>query len=183
MLLAAACGSDKTEPPASRVEGSKVAPRQAQTVESFCDFRATDDSGPALAWPQLAPGEAAPPAAKGWRWLNIWATWCKPCVEELPRVVRWQAKLAAHPDLVFASIDEKAEDVDAFRKVHADAPATLRVAEPEKINGWLTQLGLTGEPPIPIHVFVSPANHIRCTHAGNVRDADYAVVEQILSGR
>jgi thiol-disulfide isomerase/thioredoxin len=183
VLALVACNTDKAEPPASRVDNAKVGAKQAATVEAFCDYLAKDDaSGPAITWPQLAAGESAPGPVKGWRWLNIWATWCKPCVEELPRLVRWQPKLAG-VDETFVSIDEKQEDVDAFRKAHADAPASLRVADPEHINTWLAQLGLDGSPPIPIHVFISPAGHVRCARAGSVREQDLGIVQKILSER
>jgi thiol-disulfide isomerase/thioredoxin len=183
LAVLVACNTDKAEPPASRVDNAKVSGKQIATVEAFCDYLAKDDaSGPAIVWPQLAAGETAPPAAKGWRWLNVWATWCKPCVEELPRLVRWQPKLDG-VDLAFVSIDEKQEDIDAFRKAHADAPASLRIADPEHINTWLAQLGLDGSPPIPIHVFVSPGGHVRCARAGSVREQDLGVVQKLLSGR
>src|SRR3954471_12941537 len=111
-LALVACDKGGGDPPASRVDNAKVGAHQAATVEAFCDYLAKDDaSGPAITWPQLAAGQAAPGPAKGWRWLNVWATWCKPCVEELPRVVRWQPKLGG-VDETFISIDEKQEDVD-----------------------------------------------------------------------
>lgn len=182
VLALAACGNEAKEPPASRVDGAKVGAKQLATVEAFCDYLAKDDaSGPAMSWPQLVAGEIAPAAAKGWRWLNVWATWCKPCVEELPRLGRWRPKLAG-VELTFVSIDEKQEDIDAFHKLHADAPASLRVADPEKINAWLAQLGLDGSPPIPIHVFISPTGHVRCARAGSVREQDFGVVQKLLSG-
>ena len=181
-VAAAACNSGKDEPPASRVDNAKVGSKQIATVEAFCDYLAKDDaSGPALVWPQLAPGQTAPAAAKGWRWLNVWATWCKPCVEELPRLARWQSKLGGI-DLAFVSIDENQEAIDSFRKVHTDAPPSLRAADPDHINAWLAQLGLDGAPPIPIHVFISPGGHVRCARAGSVREQDLGVVQKLLSG-
>ena len=183
ILVLAACGNDAKEPPASRSETGKVAQKQTATTEEFCDFKpGRETPGPELTWAALVPGQQAPAPAKGWRWLNIWATWCAPCVEELPRLVRWQKKLP-DIDLQFVSIDEKQEDVDAYRQKHADAPTTLRLADPEKINVWTTALGLTGSPPIPIHVFVDPTNHVRCARAGSVREQDFAIVQQLLSGR
>ena len=180
--IAAACETDKAAPPPSRVDGAKISAKQAATVEAFCDYRAAEDSaGPMLTWPPLAAGQVAPAPAKGWRWLNVWATWCKPCVEELPRLARWQAKLG-QLDLQFVSMDDKQEDIDAFRKLHPDAPASLRAADPEHINTWLAQLGLDGSPPIPIHVFVSPAGHVRCARAGSVREQDLGVIQKIVAG-
>jgi cytochrome c biogenesis protein CcmG/thiol:disulfide interchange protein DsbE len=46
--------------------------------------------------------------------LNFWATWCPPCVEEMPSLVQMQEKLKAKGVTVLAvSLDE---DVDAYRK-------------------------------------------------------------------
>ena len=181
--LAAACDTDSTPPPPSRVEGASGPAKKTASTEAFCDLHVAGDNGPSLAFPPLAMG--APPAAQPghWRWLNIWATWCKPCVEEMPRLARWQSKLGAagrKVDLAFVSVDEKDADVAAFREAHADAPASVRLADPAKQTQWFTQLGLDAGSPIPIHVFVSPAGHIRCVRAGGVREQDYAAIEALL---
>jgi len=47
--------------------------------------------------------------------LNFWATWCKPCVEEFPELVRLQSAYAARGlQLAFISIDD---DMRARQKV------------------------------------------------------------------
>ena len=48
--------------------------------------------------------------------LNFWATWCKPCEEEMPAMERLHAKLGG-PDfeLVAVSVDEGDDEVRAFR--------------------------------------------------------------------
>ncbi len=166
----------KSPPP--RSAGAK----KTASTAAFCDVHNADDKGPAFAFPALA-GTAPAPQPGHWRWINIWATWCKPCVEEMPRIARWQSKLAAagHPvDLAFVSVDEKDADVAAFRQHHADAPESARLAEPDKQTTWFTALGLDAGSPIPIHVFVSPAGHVRCARAGGVREQDYAAIEQLL---
>ncbi|MEQ8356288.1 MAG: TlpA disulfide reductase family protein [Kiloniellaceae bacterium] len=46
--------------------------------------------------------------------LNLWATWCPPCIEELPALDRLQAVLAEQPFAVVAlSIDEAGIDAPA----------------------------------------------------------------------
>jgi peroxiredoxin len=48
--------------------------------------------------------------------LNFWATWCKPCEDEMPSMERLYRQL--HPagfELVAVSVDEDASDVEAFR--------------------------------------------------------------------
>ena len=48
--------------------------------------------------------------------LNFWATWCKPCEEEMPAMQRLYTALAG-PDfeLVAVSVDASPEDVKQFR--------------------------------------------------------------------
>lgn len=59
--------------------------------------------------------------------LNFWATWCPPCVEEIPSLGRLQQRFA--PDdfsVVSVDIGETAADVEAFLKiVKADYPVLL----------------------------------------------------------
>jgi thiol-disulfide isomerase/thioredoxin len=182
-LAAIACGKDAPAPAPSRVEGAKVRERKGATAAGFCDVYAAGDSGPALTLPPLA-GPPLPAVAPGhWRWVNVWATWCKPCVEEVPRLTRWRGKLAAagHPvDLAFVSVDDSPDDVAAFLKLHPDIPSAPRLAEPAKQGAFLTSLGLDATSPIPVHVLVSPSGHIRCVRAGGVSEQDYDAVERLL---
>jgi len=59
------------------------------------------------------------PAQKGTVVLNFWATWCQPCVEEIPLFIRLQQE---HPDiaLVGISMDELDQEaqVQAFARKH-----------------------------------------------------------------
>lgn len=168
--------------PAGRVNGAKTTQHQGATTDAFCDVRPAAAAAAPLVWPALTG--AAPAPAKTWRWINAWATWCHPCVEEMPRIAKWQGRLAAggHPvELQFVSVDESDAVVAEFRKANAAIPPTLRLAAPDKVNDWLHQLGLQGEPPIPVHIFVDPQNRVRCVRAGSIGDADYAVVAKLLA--
>ena len=186
VLAASGCEDRKpgTAEPPSRVNGAPSTARQGATTSAFCDVHFTGDTGTALEWPALADGASRPGPTTGWRWINVWATWCKPCIEEMPRLLAWRTKLAAKGqrlDLVFLSMDETADDVTAYRKLHPGVPASLRLADPAAAVAWFRDLGLTGDPPIPIHVIVSPAGRVRCTRAGGVREQDFAVVEKLLA--
>lgn len=187
-LAAAGCEDRKpsAEDPPSRVNGAKTQTRQGATPEAFCDVYHRPGEGPTLQWPAMAPASgAAPPAGTGWRWINVWATWCKPCVEEMPRLRAWREKLTAAGkpfELAFVSVDDGDAEIAAFRKAHADAPPSMRLAEPDKYLRWFHDLGLTGEPPIPVHFVVDPSGHVRCARAGGVREQDYPVIEKLLGG-
>ncbi len=53
--------------------------------------------------------------------MDFWATWCGPCVEELPDLAAWRQRLAARPEIAFLSLDvgEDPAAVAAFLKRHA----------------------------------------------------------------
>ena len=177
---------EKKEPadPGGRVDAVQATrPEKQVSLEEFCDVRAASkDAAPALAMPPLAGGQAAP--AKGtWRWINLWATWCKPCIEEMPQLVAWHKQLAAEGarfDLVFVSGDDSDEKVARFREKHPDTPASLRLADPDSLPKWLAELGLGESAPIPVHVFVDPDDKIRCVRVGVASDKHLPAVKAVL---
>jgi len=176
------CDAQPAAAPASRTDRAKVSTGQAVSTAAFCDVHAGEAQAAAFHWPALAAGSTAPGAPTTWRWVNVWATWCKPCIEEMPRLAAWRAKLAAagkHVELIFVSVDDNDADVDAFRKAHPDAPPSIRVAGAAQRAAWLRTFGLD-DGAIPIQLFVSPSDRLRCARAGGIRDKDYGVVETLL---
>ena len=169
-------------PPASRVNAVMAAPPRHDAVESFCDVRAPTGQGRPFALPALAEG--APAAARGWRWINVWATWCHPCVDELPLLARWRPLLAADGvALEFLSIDAAPEDVATFRDSHPATPPSLRIRDPNLLPAWLASIGLDGGASVPVQVFVDPAGRVRCVRSGSVTEADYATIRQMVTAR
>jgi thiol-disulfide isomerase/thioredoxin len=180
-----ACGGKSDTPAAplpSRTDGAKVKTGQAASTDAFCDLHAASDKAAAFRWPELAPGSTAPGAATTWRWVNVWATWCEPCIEEMPRLSAWRDKLVAAGvpvELAFVSVDDDEAEVAAFQKAHPGIPPSIRIANAEQRTAWLKSFGLS-DGAIPIHMFVSPTNRLRCVRAGGIRDKDYAVIEKLL---
>jgi thiol-disulfide isomerase/thioredoxin len=189
-LLAAGCAKDGGDEKGKPVEGEgrinavSTVEKKAVTVEEFCDVLPKAGEAPrALAMPPLSAGQS-PPKAGTWRWLNVWATWCKPCIEEMPLLASWQTQLGGEGlkfDLVFVSADETDQLVDDFRKKHPQTPASLRIDKPETaLPAWLGAIGVGENAPIPVHVLVDPADKVRCVRAGQVKESDLPAVRSIL---
>lgn len=168
--------------PPSRVNAVMAAPPRRDAVESFCDVRALAGQGRAFALPALAEG--TPAATRGWRWINVWATWCRPCIEELPLLHRWRSRLATDGiTLEFLSIDAAPEDVATFRASHPGTPSSLRIRAPNLLPAWLSSVGLDSGASVPVQVFVDPAGRVRCVRSGLVTEADYETIRQLVTAR
>lgn len=187
--LLAACerggGDSKKEAPESgaRVDSVAAGQEKAVSADEFCDVRAkTAAEGKPLSMPELAGGQAAP--GKGsWRWLNVWATWCKPCIEEMPHLAQWQKDLAGQGvrfDLVFLSVDDSDDLVTRFRERHPGTPPSLRIADPDALPKWFGAIGLGESAPIPVHVFIDPDDRVQCVRAGPVKERDLPAVRAVL---
>ena len=167
--------------PRSRVEA--VAAEREDPAERFCDVSAPLGLGNALVLPQVE-GPAMP--SSGWRWVNVWATWCAPCVEEMPRIVAWRERLAADGAAIepyFVSVDQTPDEVTGFRTAHPDAPASARLVDPAGLPGLITALGLDTGATIPIHALVDPSGRLRCVRTGSVAERDYDTIRAIIRGR
>lgn len=59
--------------------------------------------------------------------LNFWATWCPPCVEEMPSLVQMQKRMQEKGVTVLAvSVDDDADDYHKFLKEHSIDLLTVR---------------------------------------------------------
>jgi thiol-disulfide isomerase/thioredoxin len=178
------CGSGKSDPSSagsrSRFEAVEATADPRFAPDQFCENWQAE-GGPAFSFPPLAG--AAAPAAGPVRWINVWATWCKPCIEEFPRIADWKAKLDAtgHPtEVVFVSVDAADVDLGAFAKAHPEVADTLRINDPEQLSSWLVGLGMPANAVLPIHLFVDAAGRLRCVRMGGVGPEDYAGVEAVI---
>jgi thiol-disulfide isomerase/thioredoxin len=181
--LAAGCGEDRRPPAGGRDRVNAVAARKgAADPAAVCDVFRAPDAAPRFELPALTAPAPAP--AAGWRWINVWATWCKPCVEELPRLPAWRARLARGGPAVsleLVSADEDDQVVAAFRAKHPATPATLRLADAEALPAWMERLGVPGAT-LPVHVFVDPEGRVRCVRASAIEDADLPALEALIGG-
>ena len=184
LLSSSACGdtgaSAPAAPPKSRFEAVAASQQTTGDLAGFCDVRAEPGQGKAFAMPAL---DGTPPTQQGPRWVNVWATWCKPCVEEMPMIAAWQKQLADQGkrlDVQFVSVDDSAEAVQAFRAQHPGLPPSFRLSDPAALAGFVEGLGLDSGAGLPIHVFVDPGARVRCVRAGAVTESHFAVVSSLL---
>lgn len=61
--------------------------------------------------------------------LNVWATWCKPCIQEMPALSRMQKQLPKGYRLILAS-DESEERIRAFAFKRTDSLHFVRLLTP-----------------------------------------------------
>jgi len=175
-------GATAAPPPKSRFEAVAAKAPTGDSLAGFCDVRAEPGQGKPFRFPALE-GAATVPAQQGVRWVNVWATWCKPCVEEMPMITTWQKQLAGEGkrlDVQFVSVDETAEIVQTFRAQHPTLPASFRLADPAALAAFVADLGLDGGAGLPIHVFLEPDARVRCVRAGAITESHYAIVSSLM---
>lgn len=184
ILLLLAC--DDPAPatkPRSRVDAVLADPSKVTPPEAFCDAYPSPEAAKPFPMPLLDGAAWTPPT--GWRWVNVWATWCGPCIEEMPRLLKWRERLAkdgAPVELVLLSVDQGRAEVDRFHDKHPDWPPSVRLQSAAELPGWLEQLGLPASTAIPLHLFVDPKGKVRCVRAGAISEQDYETVRRVLSG-
>jgi thiol-disulfide isomerase/thioredoxin len=191
LALGAGCGTDDPQsaaPRPSRVDAVQ-ATRPLAAASEWCDVYFQPGQGPKLALPPVedarSGGRAAPPAGDGWIWVNLWATWCGPCLREMPLIVRWMEALrrdGVGVSLWFLSIDEEAA---TLRQFLAERPAvtpynSLRLVQEDTLHPWLGALGLPKDTAIPVNVLAGPDGSVRCVRTGSINDGHYPTIRELL---
>jgi len=184
LLLALSACDQNTAAPPPNPEGRFVAVAASKNEASesdFCDVLKPAESAPTFRYPPV--DGSARPAAGSWRWINVWASWCGPCVEEMPLIKRLQQDLdtaGAKIDLVYLSVDQTAEAMSRFQKSHPESKGSLRLRDYKALEGWLTSVGLDAGATLPIHLFVDPDGKVRCARTGAVRETDLPFLKKIV---
>lgn len=111
-------------------EFSRIARRPPASTESQS---VTALPSAALAWRhRTLAGEDVEFAAlaSGVVFVNVWATWCGPCVAELPSIARLRTSLASH-DIAFVVVST--ESPDTVREFAADMEADLPLVTTDEL--------------------------------------------------
>lgn len=92
--------------------------------------------------------------------LNFWATWCAPCLAEIPKFVAWQRTYgAAGLQIVGVSMDDTAAPVKrAYEKYHLNYPVVMGDAHlGERFGGVLG---------LPLSYLIDPKGRIVARYQG-----------------
>lgn len=140
-----------------------------------------------------APGAEAPPSSLPfgvgkWVWLNMWAAWCGPCKEEMPRLITWKNKLSAAGvllELAFVSIDDDQRQLQRFIEGQpaGGVRASYWLPEGPVRGGFLGALGLKEAPDLPAHALVAPSGQVACVIQGAVEERDYPAIAAFLGAK
>jgi len=84
--------------------------------------------------------------------MDFWASWCKPCIRELPELAAYHARLAGRTDVAFVSLNvgEDREAVEAFlRRSPVSFPVYCgdALVEPLQLGAFPTKLILDARKP------------------------------------
>lgn len=97
--------------------------------------------------------------------LNVWASWCLPCIAEAPHL---EALKEAGVEIIGVAIRDKQEDVDRFLGTHGN-PYTRIGAD--DISAIQLEIGSSG---VPETFVIDGQGVIRYQHIGDVREENVA---------
>jgi thiol-disulfide isomerase/thioredoxin len=140
---------------------------------------------------KAAPGQKAPPAllpSGKWIWINLWAAWCAPCKEEMPRLASFASRLAQSGHdvtLAFVSLDDDERQLEQFLGSGSSGltRVTYWLRDGRERDEWLTAMGLPKAPELPVQILVDPRGKVRCTVNGAVDDGDYPEIAGALTAQ
>jgi thiol-disulfide isomerase/thioredoxin len=210
-VAAAGCEGDKKDlpPPPSTNRSNAVVVSSSAAAAQTATATATARAAPAGPPRKLCEGQAPKPAPKGsavktkaaagggalpasvpfgvgkWVWVNLWAAWCVPCKEEMPRLIEWQKKLSASGvmlDLAFVSIDDDERQLERFLEGQqaGGVKSSYWLPEGGARSSWMSALGLKETPDLPAHALVAPSGQVTCVIQGAVEERDYPAVAAFL---
>jgi thiol-disulfide isomerase/thioredoxin len=111
----------------------------------------------------------------------VWATWCAPCIAEIPSSIKLQQKLAKEGGIHFlnVSVDSRKSDWEKFLDENNSWKGTHIIIEPEKIDLLYKAYKFQG---IPAYMLIDPAGNIIDVKASRPSDEKLEMkIRQLLA--
>jgi thiol-disulfide isomerase/thioredoxin len=105
--------------------------------------------------------------------INFWATWCAPCVKELPYFEALQKGQLEKISITLISLDfaDKVDKVNAFIKRKGITSPVLLLDEVD-YNSWIDNVDKNWSGAIPATLFINPLNGKRKFIEKELEDGD-----------
>jgi thiol-disulfide isomerase/thioredoxin len=96
--------------------------------------------------------------------VNFWASWCTPCLDEIPELIKAQQKYA---DRGLQIIGPAVDDADSARKIQSKMGMSypILIGTPEQLIGLMSQLG-NAPGGLPFTVLADADGRILATQLG-----------------
>lgn len=102
--------------------------------------------------------------------INFWASWCGPCLDEMPELVKAQQKYgAAGLQIIGPAVDDPEAAQNTQAQLHISYP--VLVGSPQLLLGLMKQLG-NDQGGLPFTVLVAPDGHIIKRQLGQLSGAE-----------
>jgi thiol-disulfide isomerase/thioredoxin len=110
--------------------------------------------------------------------VNFWASWCPPCIKEMPSLQRLQAKLADRPfEILAVNVGEKRYDVWKFAKLVNFTLPTPLDTQSRTFDAWEAEV-------LPTSFLLDARGQIRYRVQGDLEwdsDGIVALIEELLA--
>ncbi|UVI38565.1 redoxin family protein [Qipengyuania spongiae] len=147
----------------SRPRNDFVESRMIGEKLPFFELRPATSDLPGVASAQFADGKP--------RLLNIWASWCLPCIAEAPQLERLRE---AGAEIVGVAIRDRPEDVARFLERHGNPYTAIGLDDLSEV-----QLGI-GSSGVPETFVIDGQGRIVYQHIGDIRAKDVPILVEKL---
>lgn len=111
--------------------------------------------------------------------INFWATWCPPCLKEMPEFIRWQqANEASNVQFIGIAIDDRQTVADYLKNLPINYPILIAGDEGSQLSQQLGNIINA----VPFTVIVNQAGQIVHRQPGELSKQQFLDVLQPLLG-